>query len=85
MYDERAVPPPQSKEMLEAHCGRGGCLCAHRSCFKGWIDSDDTTAPCPVCREDLSRILSQIPGPGHRGEADFRAIQFRHSKNAESD
>jgi hypothetical protein len=42
---------------LDSHCGKTGCKCTHRLCYKGWIDPDPnidtkylTVEKCVVCR-----------------------------------
>jgi len=41
-----------------AHCGNQGCVCTHNSgCYKGWIDSEYATEPCPVCRPGVYERL----------------------------
>ena len=64
---------------FESHCGRKGCECRHEMCYKGWIDSkaSSTTSPCVVCRSSLYDVLSNIPGPGKRGEQDQARIRGR--------
>ena len=62
----------------ETHCGRGGCMCTHDDpCYKGWIDTDSSTSPCPICRTDLSFVLAKVGAPGNRTEADFSLIRNR--------
>lgn len=63
---------------LEGHCGRGGCVCTHTSeCFKGWIDREDTTGPCPICRPGLHDAIHAMPEPGSRSEHDFATLRNR--------
>lgn len=62
----------------DAHCGRAGCGCLHSgNCFKGWIDSDTATAPCPQCRPRLAGVLATVAPPGHRNEHDLALIRLR--------
>jgi hypothetical protein len=42
---------------LDSHCGKPGCKCTHRLCYKGWIDPDPnievkylTVEKCVICR-----------------------------------
>lgn len=63
----------------ERHCGKTGCLCTHGDpCFKGWMDSDTVTSPCPVCRSDLSHVLAKVGDPGYRTDSDQSLIRHRH-------
>lgn len=62
----------------ERHCGKPSCLCTHGDpCFKGWMDSDTVTSPCPVCRTDLSHVLAKVGSPGARSESDWSLIRHR--------
>lgn len=62
----------------EAHCGRGGCLCTHSDeCFKGWIDHDGGTAPCPICRPSLADAIYAMPEPGDRNQHDYATLRNR--------
>lgn len=78
-------PPPQARPtaprtqaQTEAHCGRPACSCAHQDCYRGWIDSDGPTAPCPACRPALTRRLNDIPPPGRqRTTADLAHLRDR--------
>ena len=63
---------------VEGHCGRGGCLCTHDGkCYKGWIDHDRGTEPCPMCRPELTDALHAIPEPGKRNEHDLATLRNR--------
>lgn len=63
---------------VESHCGRGGCACTHTGeCYKGWIDHDAGTAPCPVCRPTLADAIYAMPEPGSRNEHDFATLRNR--------
>jgi len=63
----------------ERHCQRTGCLCTHAEpCYKGWIDSDYATSPCPICRSDLAFALDKVAPVGQRSEHDFSVIRNRH-------
>lgn len=33
----------------EAHCGRLGCACRHRECYRGWLDGVEPVVRCRVC------------------------------------
>jgi hypothetical protein len=62
----------------ERHCGRGNCRCTHAEpCFKGWMDRDYWTNPCPMCRPGLTDVLLRIAPLGHRSEHDYAAIRTR--------
>jgi hypothetical protein len=64
----------------ESACNWKGCTCTHdNGCYKGWIDTPDATSTmaCPNCKPSLSRVLSEIPGPGHRTDADQSRIRTR--------
>lgn len=75
MWTEDVTLPPPT-ERLDAHCGRKGCLCVHdRGCYRGWMDSDTATRPCPVCRETLTRALEDIPQAGKRSPADLARLR----------
>lgn len=66
------------RELLDSHCGRGGCVCTHSSgCYKGWIDGDNThrTSPCHVCRPALADALAGVAPPGSRNESDWSRIR----------
>ena len=81
MHTEQPSASNQGSPDLDGHCGKQGCLCTHQKCYMGWIDKVDyQTSPCWICREDLARVLMEIPKLGHRSEADSRKIQFRYSK-----
>lgn len=64
-------------ESNDAHCRKSGCACTHSVCFRGWIDYENLTSPCGVCRAELSEVLALIPPPGRRSEQDFARIRFR--------
>jgi hypothetical protein len=79
-----SIPPAPTGEVgwargeyREAHCGRPGCECHHDECFKGWLDDlvPNATVPCRVCRPVLWQRLQDIPGPGHRTDADMAHIR----------
>jgi hypothetical protein len=45
----------------DSHCGKAGCRCTHRLCYKGWIDPDPnlevkylTVEKCVVCRPPVT-------------------------------
>lgn len=62
----------------DAHCGISGCGCTHSEpCYRGWIDSDWETSPCPRCRPTLKAILSRVPPPGSRQSHDWTLIRTR--------
>jgi hypothetical protein len=62
----------------ESHCQRLGCTCTHTdACFKGWLDIEDRTVPCSICRSSLAVVLQQIPPLGHRQEHDEARIRNR--------
>ena len=62
----------------DAHCNRSACRCTHdEPCFKGWIDTDTSTAPCPMCRPGLLDTLLRVAPLGHRLEHDYSAIRSR--------
>jgi hypothetical protein len=62
----------------DAHCGRPTCMCSHTAaCFKGWIDQEHVTSPCPQCRPQLRAILAQVAPPGKRTEKDWTIIRLR--------
>ena len=60
------------KAVIDAHCGRPGCICTH-DCYRGWLDHLDgqgrhiRTSPCPTCRPELMTVLQTLPVPGSRG------------------
>lgn len=62
---------------LEAHCGKSGCTCNHTACYKGWIDTETTTSPCGMCREELYTLIMTMPPPGLRNSADQAVLQGR--------
>jgi hypothetical protein len=65
-------------DTYERHCGRGACRCTHAEpCFKGWMDSDEATSPCPMCRGDLVEVLLRVAPLGSRSEHDYAAIRSR--------
>jgi hypothetical protein len=65
-------------DTYERHCQRGGCRCTHAEpCFKGWMDSDTETSPCPMCRGDLADVLLTVAPLGRRSEHDYAAIRSR--------
>jgi hypothetical protein len=69
--------------VLERHCGFKNCVCRHESrCFKGWIDREDGTAtsPCPICRQSLALVLSEVAPLGHRTDKDHSQIRS-HAKS----
>lgn len=42
-----------------APCPWPECRCAHTPpCVRGWIDDPDATRPCPVCRPEHHKILT---------------------------
>jgi hypothetical protein len=51
--------------------------CTVAGCFKGWIDHDGPTTPCPECRPQLARRIAMIPPPGRRSERDFAYLRDR--------
>jgi hypothetical protein len=62
----------------ETHCGRGGCPCSHSGeCVKGWIDSESSTMPCPMCRPSLLDAVSAMPEPGKRNEHHYATLRNR--------
>lgn len=63
---------------VDSHCGRSGCGCEHRVCYRGWIDLNDRTGPCSNCRADLAELIAHMPPPGSRNAADQSAIQNRY-------
>lgn len=66
----------QSAVRIESHCGITSCFCTHDGdCFKGWIDGDTTTRPCPTCRPNLARSVDDVPLPGHRNPADLATLR----------
>ena len=69
----------QDDHASNRHCGVKDCMCSHsHGCFKGWIDQvDGPSRPCPVCKEDLAQIISEIPAPGHRSIGDYARVQSR--------
>jgi len=80
MWNEQNADIRSSAEKLEAHCGKADCRCVHASgCYRGWVDSasDDKTSPCPICREDLARVLSEVGPLGQRSFGDSSKIQNR--------
>lgn len=61
----------RSGAALDTHCGKGGCTCSHTDpCYRGWMDSTDSTAACPNCRPGLAQVLSELPPPRFRNEYD---------------
>lgn len=79
---------PRDKERLERHCGMEACLCTHGDpCFMGWVDAVDgsTTSPCPICREDLARVLKEISPVGERTLADQSKLRQRGKKHVRDD
>jgi hypothetical protein len=41
----------QAEVADDAHCGRSGCPCSHsQGCYRGWLDAEAGTTPCPNCR-----------------------------------
>jgi hypothetical protein len=63
----------------ERHCGRANCVCTHGDpCFKGWIDYEDATSPCRMCRGDLANTLDLIAPLGSRSEHDWATLRLRH-------
>lgn len=74
-----------SAEVSDRHCRRSGCQCTHtESCYMGWIDGEDShkTSPCPICREPLADVLSEIAPLGFRGEHDYARIRNRFREDA---
>lgn len=67
----------------ERHCGKQNCICTHGDpCFKGWIDYDDYTSPCRMCRGDLANALDMIAPLGKRSEHDWATLRMRHLERA---
>lgn len=65
----------------DAHCGIGGCSCTHSNpCYRGWIDRDWETSPCPRCRPRLAMILGKIPPPGSRQAHDWTLLRTRETE-----
>lgn len=63
----------------ERHCGKQNCVCTHGDpCFKGWIDFDDYTSPCRMCRGDLANTLDLIAPLGKRSDHDWATLRMRH-------
>lgn len=66
----------QSDVRIESHCGISACRCTHEDdCFKGWIDGETTTRPCPTCRPNLATRVSKVPPPGQRTPADLATLR----------
>lgn len=64
----------------ERHCGKQNCVCTHGDpCFKGWIDYDDYTSPCRMCRGDLANTLDLIAAPGSRSDHDWATLRLREA------
>jgi hypothetical protein len=68
-----------SESKPERHCGKQNCVCTHGDpCFKGWIDYEDATSPCRMCRGDLANTLDLIAPVGSRSEHDWATLRLRH-------
>lgn len=49
--------------------------CPIPGCYRGWIDNDTTTTPCPGCRPMLAARVATIPPPGKRSESDYTYLR----------
>jgi hypothetical protein len=77
---EHIITNAQTKEHepLDAHCTKSGCSCAHDYCYRGWIDTPDSTYPCPYCRASLNERqhnVSQAAAKGYPQAALYRIGQ----------
>ena len=66
---------------IDAHCRKPGCNCGHVICYRGWIDTDQTS-PCQFCRPETHErwlMACQARQKGYPVEAVHRILAGRRA------
>lgn len=60
--------------VLDAHCKRGGCQCAHKPpCYRGFHE-DNPGQFCKTCNPIRQAAIDDMPPPGQRSQFDIDAF-----------